>query len=472
MASRKSALLASADAIGFFLALLCSGLMARHISEIWFGRDYIGLDSPDTQQQIAMFAALAAAGIAFFAQKGHYAARTPWWQQVGNVISFCAFAFLIEGFINYVLKTPVTRLWVGLSWALAVPFILSLRWLARAVLKKLGVWEIPTIVIGGAESALEILYALKSEAFLSYKILYVALPDADALARARFGEIHADMDIKGGLEELRAGDLVVLCPDQGQPMPLKSLIEDIDKARARFVLAPSLEGFSMYGMQPGFFFGYDAVLLHPRLRLKTFPGRFAKRAIDVTGAALASLFLAPLFLIVGRKIKKDGGPVFYAQTRIGRNGRPFKCWKFRSMAVDAEERLKELLAADPAARAEWEKDFKLKNDPRITKIGEFLRRTSLDEIPQIYNVLRGEMSLVGPRPIVQDEIKYYGDKADDYISVRPGITGLWQVSGRNDITYAQRVYLDSWYVRHWSVWNDIVIIIKTIFVVLARRGAY
>ena len=171
-------------------------------------------------------------------------------------------------------------------------------------------------------------------------------------------------------------------------------------------------------------------------------------------------------------IKKDGGPAFYGHTRVGQNGRPFKCWKFRSMRVDAEQVLAEILEKDSEARAEWERDFKLKNDPRITKIGDFIRKTSLDEFPQFYNVLRGDMSLVGPRPIVEDERKYYGDKFDYYLSVKPGITGLWQVSGRNDTTYDERVSLDAEYVQNWSLWLDIKTILKTFYVVIARKGAY
>ena len=142
------------------------------------------------------------------------------------------------------------------------------------------------------------------------------------------------------------------------------------------------------------------------------------------------------------------------------------------MVTNSEEVLKHILETDPAAREEWAKDFKLKNDPRITKIGNFLRKSSLDEIPQLYNVLCGEMSIVGPRPVVKAEEVYYGDSFANYKSVRPGITGLWQVSGRNDVTYEQRVSLDNWYVENWSVWNDLVIIFKTSFVVLYRKGAY
>lgn len=166
------------------------------------------------------------------------------------------------------------------------------------------------------------------------------------------------------------------------------------------------------------------------------------------------------------------GPVIFKHIRIGKDGKPFPCYKFRSMCVDAKERLAELLANDQEARAEWEKDFKLKNDPRITKSGAFLRKTSLDELPQIFNVLKGEMSLVGPRPIIHEELERYGEYVDDYLMVKPGITGMWQVSGRSDIEYDERVLLDSWYVRNWSVWLDVVMLFKTFKVVACKKGAY
>jgi undecaprenyl-phosphate galactose phosphotransferase len=171
-------------------------------------------------------------------------------------------------------------------------------------------------------------------------------------------------------------------------------------------------------------------------------------------------------------VRSDGGPAFYFQNRIGKNGKAFKCWKFRSMVTNADQILKEILEKDPVAREEYARDYKLKDDPRITKVGHFLRKSSLDEIPQLYNVLKGEMSLVGPRPVVKAEEVYYGDKFEQYMAVRPGITGLWQVSGRNDVSYDQRVALDVWYVQNWSVWTDLVILFKTTFVVLYRKGAY
>lgn len=199
-----------------------------------------------------------------------------------------------------------------------------------------------------------------------------------------------------------------------------------------------------------------------------------KQLCDYVFTFLGMILISPLLLYIAYRIKKeDSGPVIFAHTRIGKDGKPFPCFKFRSMVVNSQEMLQKYLAENPAARAEWERDFKLKNDPRVTPIGAFLRRTSLDELPQIFNVLRGEMSLVGPRPVIQEELdKYYGEAAKLYCSIKPGITGLWQVSGRSDLSYAERVALDSTYIKHRSFWGDVVILWKTIGVVFLKKGAY
>ncbi|HEY8614660.1 sugar transferase [Phenylobacterium sp.] len=190
-------------------------------------------------------------------------------------------------------------------------------------------------------------------------------------------------------------------------------------------------------------------------------------------ALLALIFLAPVMIAVAIAVyAQDGGPILFAHRRLGKNGRYFYCLKFRSMAVDAEQRLKDLLASDPAAREEWEKDHKLRRDPRVTRLGEFMRKTSLDELPQLFNVLRGEMSLVGPRPIVEAEIAKYGRRFKHYCAVKPGITGLWQVSGRNDTTYRARVAMDCVYAARRNVWMDFRVLALTVPAVLARRGSY
>jgi Undecaprenyl-phosphate galactose phosphotransferase WbaP len=208
-----------------------------------------------------------------------------------------------------------------------------------------------------------------------------------------------------------------------------------------------------------------------RDRKALFP--IAKRALDILGAGVGLVLLAPFFLIVALMVRADGGPAFFAHQRVGRGGKLFGCLKFRSMVVDSQARLEALLANDPAARAEWEATRKLKNDPRITRIGRFLRSTSLDELPQLINVLRGEMSLVGPRPVQEAEIdRYYGASAAHYMAVRPGITGLWQVSGRSETSYESRVALDVSYVSRPSLLADISILLRTPVAVLSRRGAH
>lgn len=199
---------------------------------------------------------------------------------------------------------------------------------------------------------------------------------------------------------------------------------------------------------------------------------FWKLAMDKTIAALVLLMVAPIFLIVAAVILlRDGNPVFFGHSRVGRNGRTFRCYKFRTMVRDADVQLSRLLAIDPIAREEWQTERKLTRDPRVNAFGRLLRKSSIDELPQLWNVLRGDMSLVGPRPVTSDESEKYGDAFSTYTKVRPGVTGAWQVSGRNETSYADRVKLDVDYVQTQSLRGDITILAKTAGVVLFGTGA-
>jgi len=198
-----------------------------------------------------------------------------------------------------------------------------------------------------------------------------------------------------------------------------------------------------------------------------------KRFFDILVALFLLFLFTPLFIVLWALVRKTGPNVIYSHNRVGKNGNLFPCYKFRSMVNNANEILEELLERDPKARAEWESTFKLKNDPRITGIGRFLRKTSLDELPQLWNVVKGDMSLVGPRPVVQEELdKYYGDKKKEYLKVRPGMTGLWQISGRSDTSYEERVELDTYYANNHNLWMDIKILFGTFIVVIFGKGAY
>jgi Undecaprenyl-phosphate galactose phosphotransferase WbaP len=231
-------------------------------------------------------------------------------------------------------------------------------------------------------------------------------------------------------------------------------------------------------------------LAHPNLNFQEAPARplarssepaawaptgaaaVIKRILDVVGAVVLGLVFAPLIVVIVFMLRKGGGAVIYRHRRVGRGGEMFSCLKFRTMVPDADQVLRDLLESNPEFQAEWVRDHKLRNDPRVTAIGRFLRRTSLDELPQLVNVLRGEMSLVGPRPVVREELLRYGRSVGTYLAAKPGITGLWQVTGRNDTDYRRRVVLDTYYVRNQNLLLDLYILAKTTGVVLGGNGAY
>ena len=240
-----------------------------------------------------------------------------------------------------------------------------------------------------------------------------------------------------------------------------------------FSVSPPLRHLPVLGMEPHYFFNHDVMLMTRNNRLEQPLPRFIKRSFDIVMASTALVLLSPVMLGLALFVKCDGGPAIFGQKRLGMNGKVFYCLKFRSMVMNNDQVLKEYLASHPNVRAEWQSHKKLRaGDPRVTRAGKFLRHGSLDELPQLWNVLKGEMSLVGPRPILLSELDEYGHDIAHYNRVRPGITGMWQVSGRSNVSYRRRVQIDSWYVRNWSLWHDLAILCKTVPVVLKRKGAY
>lgn len=268
------------------------------------------------------------------------------------------------------------------------------------------------------------------------------------------------------------------CLDSQPDMVIIALPMRAEDKINRIVWGLGTRGIPVYLIPDLFAFGLKRAKLiewgsYPLMIFNLFP--WHKRLFDIIFASLFITVLSPLYLFIAIIIKlEDGGPVLYAHKRIGENGKKFDCYKFRSMHINADQRLKEILDNDPQLRKEWEQNFKLKNDPRITRVGKILRKTSLDELPQFINVLKGEMSVVGARPIVEDEFStFYKDKAIAYCAMKPGVTGPWQVGARNDIEdYAQRVELDDWYVYNCSFGLDLKIIGLTAWKMLSGKGAY
>ena len=255
---------------------------------------------------------------------------------------------------------------------------------------------------------------------------------------------------------------------------LAKIIVKIQKKVRELIIVPEIHGVSPLNTETFHVYDLDLMMLKVNNNVRSSFNQFVKRTFDIVVSLLLLPILLPVIGVLAYLIKKESpGNVFYAHNRVGKDGKIIPVLKFRSMYSDSKERLEKLLESDPAIREEWEKNFKLKNDPRVTKIGKFIRESSLDELPQIFNVLKGEMSLVGPRPVVEEELKkYYKESAEYYKMVKPGITGFWQVSGRSDTDYDFRVKVDTWYVYNWSLWLDIMVLIKTVRVVLLKEGAY
>lgn len=282
--------------------------------------------------------------------------------------------------------------------------------------------------------------------------------------------VHQKIDILIQSGRYHAAIIDVDAPDVHE---VSELINHIQKNVHRVILLPKISKTPMINGELISSIHHKGMAFYIKNNLLSVVDQFLKSIFDYILAVLLVILFAPilltLYIIV--YIASQGNPLF-AHERIGYGGSKFRVWKFRTMYIDATQRLNVLLETCEESRQEWERDFKLKNDPRVTKIGNFLRKTSLDELPQLINVLRGEMSLVGPRPIVEEEIEKYGKFYHYFTAVKPGISGLWQVSGRNDINYDERVQLDVWYVRNWSIELDLEILIKTAIVVLGRKGSY
>lgn len=402
----------------------------------------------------------------------HYARRSAFydelWQCLTAVFTIGLIHVSLNAFTDATEASQVALLWLTALFALP-----TVRFLLRVLLDDLDLWRRPVVIVGTGGNASSALKAVTNDFALGYKVIAVVDPDAPMAPLASI-QVESGLPLISidQLESLSDKVQVLIAMDSMQTDDAQTIVHRLVAANKRVHLIPSLRGLPILGMQVSHFFSHNAVMLTMRNNLSRLDFKILKRAVDIVGAGLGLIVLSPLFAVVAVRVSRDGGEVFYGHERIGKGGKPFKCLKFRSMHVDSQRLLQDLLSQDPRAKAEWERDFKLKDDPRVTSIGKFIRETSIDELPQLINVFKGEMSLIGPRPIIKEELERYGDYQQFYLRVRPGITGLWQVSGRSDTSYEERVGLDVWYTQNWSLVYDIAILLKTIDVVVGKKGAY
>jgi Undecaprenyl-phosphate galactose phosphotransferase WbaP len=358
------------------------------------------------------------------------------------------------------------------SWPAAVVAVALCRCAARRAFGGSAWWGREAVILGSGSLAQRLAAHLRRRPGMGIRVVGLLERGDDETSGMAAGipVIGHIADAPVLAEQMNVRYALVALPGLERD-ELARLIERYTASFHHVYVVPDLPGLSSLGVHAHDLGGMLGVEISHRLLFRT--PQTLKRAFDVAAASAGLLAFSPFLLLTALLIRwSSNGPVFYCQTRRGRNGEVFRAWKFRTMVPDADRVLASHLASHPELRQEWDKDHKLKCDPRVTAVGRLLRKTSLDELPQLWNVLRGEMSLVGPRPIVDEEIPKYGAKYALYKKVRPGISGLWQVSGRNNTTYEERVGFDEYYVRNWSPWLDLYILGRTVKVVLTGDGAY
>ncbi len=356
------------------------------------------------------------------------------------------------------------------TWALATPAVLLGRSFIRKLFSQKSWWAVPAVVLGSGPAAQQVARSLKNTQ-LGLRITGALLEDQVEAWGADLPPIIGHISDAPAISGHGFTRYAILAMPSRSNVEIRQIIQDYCRKFHRILIVTDIPGICCLGISAREIGGQVGLEIPQRLCFVT--PKVMKRCLDVVLGAVLLLLLIPLLLFVAIGIKLSSeGPIFFGHLRYGRDGKPFRAVKFRTMVKNADRILQDHLERHPEQMREWQLDHKLKNDPRITRVGRFLRRYSLDELPQLINILAGHMSLVGPRPIVQSEIARYAASYDLYTRVTPGLTGLWQVSGRNNTTYGERVAFDEYYVRNWSIWMDVYILARTLEAVVCADGAY
>jgi len=421
--------------------------------------------------------------------KGHYSRFKCVWDELGEFWLICLCMVGITVACLYFSQHKFSRFWLLTTWATIMLLVPFARFVVKKQLKKRNYWFTPTVIVGTGPNALSAALALESDENMGFKVV--------SMIDATLPEPTSSMDVshlvvrdelkkcnKQYPVNMRLADSVPYSVSQSRPYVVLALeaedyidhqdvVEEFLVSRRNLSIFPPVKAVPLIGTEIDPIYRHEALHLRVRINLANWRSRFLKRSFDLVLSSLGLVLFSPLFILLYLIVRLDGGPAFYGQERVGCGGRKFRCWKFRSMHANADRVLARYLQDNPALSKEYTDTQKLENDPRVTSFGRFIRKYSLDEIPQLFNVFLGSMSLVGPRPVRLDELRSkYGSSAKYYLLSAPGITGVWQTSGRSALNYATRVKLDVWYVRNWTLWGDVKIIFNTTSVVLAGHGAY
>ncbi len=412
----------------------------------------------------------------FLSYEGMYTKRLPFWKNVEIVFKICIFVSMLAIVVMYFTGKAenISRLFVIFTWLFSFLYLISVRHITKRILVATGLWQKPVVIVGAGKTAELLAKSFEDEPNLGYKIMGLVEDnhtECSLLHRYPYIGRFADAEqavINSGVQE------VIIAAPGLEREELLDLIYRIQPYVRKLTIVPDLFGIPLGNMEVETLYNEKMVMLRARNNLSLFRNRLIKRIFDIVLGMMVFTFILPILLVIYLIIQYDskGSPLHIAK-RLGKGGKEFSCYKFRTMYVGADSLLETYFTQHPEVKEEWEKFAKLKHgDPRVTHVGKILRKYSLDELPQIINVLKGDMSLVGPRPYLPREKERMDYFANIILYTVPGITGLWQVSGRNEIEFEGRLQLDSWYVRNWSVWHDMVLLIKTVNVVFGKKGAY
>jgi Undecaprenyl-phosphate galactose phosphotransferase WbaP len=414
--------------------------------------------------------------ISFIFYEGLYEKNLPFWDETRYILKSVSLAIITVMAIVTLgkISEKVSRLVLSGIWLSSLFVFPIFRLWGKKLLYSTGIWREKVLILGAGNAGKLVMEGLQRERHMGYDV--IGFLDDDEQKK---GKVINGKKVFGGIKhfskfvkELGIKTIIIAMPSL-PPDKLTAITASVQSKAINTMVIPDLKGIALINTELFHLFYEEIFLINIRNNLKSVTSRFIKRFFDITVSLFSLPLLMPLIGIMAIIIKSETpGPAIYSHERIGKNGKTFRCYKFRTMKKDAEEKLKDLLEGSQEIRNEWENTWKLRDDPRITKVGRFLRRTSLDELPQIFNVINGEMSLVGPRPYLPRERAIVEENIQVIYSAKPGITGLWQVSGRSDTGYKYRIKLDAWYVMNWSLWLDIAIIFKTVRVVTKMEGAY
>ncbi len=461
------------DALALLLAFFSSVHIRLQILPAFFG--FFPADFPLTYTTHLWWILILCLGCLAYA--GLYTKRRSFWPETRHLFVSISLAFiLIMAVVSLAkLSGEVSRTSIVISYLLALIIMPLVRYGGKVLLFNIGIWEEPVLILGFNHTGCLVAEALQNDQYLGYRLAGFLTMNGESDYKPQ-----KDYNIAGSYEQAKTiitsqgiRHIIIAAPH----LPGSELVElsnGLQPYTRSIIIVPDLVGLPMVDGETDYFFNEQILALRIKNNLASRMNMVIKRIFDLVMALLLLIPLVLIMFIFSILIKADSaGPVFYISKRIGRQGKEFKCLKFRTMFLDNDRILEEYFKSNADALQEWQQYYKLRGeDPRVTGMGKFLRKTSLDELPQIINVLKGEMSLVGARPYLPEEKLSMGSFADTILLANPGMTGLWQVSGRSEIDFEGRLRMEAWYVRNWSIWLDISLMFRTISVVLRREGAY